>query len=95
MAARTPQDKNKGQALEKLEKYLKEYFSSDSSLCPLKSFDISPFEHSLSEEEYKEISSITNRLNCTWELKIECDLRGIVITCPRTHKACDFKCGTE
>ena len=88
-------DKIKRKALDKLEKYLKEYFSNDSSLCPLKSLDITPFERSLSEEEYKEISSITNRLNCTWELKKECDLRGIVIICPRTHKACDFKCGTE
>ena len=95
MAARTLQDKTKGQALDKLEKYLKEYLSCDSSLCPLKSFDIHPFERSLSQDESKEISSIINRLNCTWELKRECDLLGIVITCPRTHKECDIKCGTE
>ena len=94
MAALTPQDGIKKTALIKLEQYLKEYFSYGYVECPLKSFDFTLFKKRFSEEELYEISPITKKLLCTWELKKVCDLRDITIICPHTSKECNFRCGT-
>lgn len=87
-------DLTKRHALDTLETCLKEFFASDSPTCPLKTFDFGPFEERFSKEELHEIKEIRERLLCSWNLKWECDYRGIRVKCPLTKGECDFHCGT-